>query len=185
MSESISEQEVKEELEKAEKEALKADAGEGVVTTEVTSIAEEEKKSGKQMNINAEQLVTAASINMTKTLYQLEKHLKTMKAKRIVEAVIGGLDFPKEGMPVKWVDGNGKPRSGYGEVIHAFMLVQRIISDRFVLTQKHVIDQAQKFKESQKVAEELEKKGKELENSAEENSDSNDESTQDKETTNE
>lgn len=172
----ITQQEVEKSIADNERELEQAEH-EGEVLTKVTSIAEEEEKSGQKMQINAEQLVTAASINMTKTLYQLEKLLKSMKAKRIVEAVIGGLDFPKDNMPVKWVDKTGKPRDGYMEVINAFMMIQRVISDRYVLTQKHVIEQAKKYKESQDAAEKLIQKGKELEESTEKSSEDKQQST--------
>lgn len=126
---------------------------EQLITTEVTSLAEEAKKSGTNITMTEEQLITAASINMTKTLYKLETLLKSMKAKQIVPALIAGLDFPKDGLPVKWVDKRGKPIKEHIPTLEVFMMIQRIISDRFVLTQKHVIDQIRANK-SQKTKEE-------------------------------
>ena len=169
----ITSQEVEKALEETEKDALASDFD--GVTTKVTSVAEEEEKSGKKMKINAEQLVQAASINMSKTLFQLEKLLKQMKAKQIVQAVIGGLDFPKDGLPVKWVDKDGKPRPEHLPTINAFLMVQRIISDRFVLTQKYVIDEAQKYEKSQTVAEKIEAKVKEIESMTDKSNEDNEE----------
>ena len=151
----ISQEEIKDALDKVEAEKAAAEV-EGV-TTKVTSIAEEEAKTGKkQFKLTEEQLITAASINMTKTLFHLEKLFKSMKAKQIVPAIIAGLDFPKDGMPVKWVDKTGQPKSGYADVVNAFMMIQRIISDRYVITQKHVIDGIKKH-QAQEAAKELAK----------------------------
>lgn len=123
------------------------------IMTEVTSIAEQEQKSGKQiMNINSEQLIHMSSMNMVVTLSKLEKLLKNMSAKQIRQAVIGGLDFPKDNLPVKWVEKKGKivtPKPGYADIVDAFMMIQRVISDRFVLTQKHVIDQIRQIKDKE------------------------------------
>jgi hypothetical protein len=70
---------------------------EGIVLTEVTSIRQEELKTGKQIPVpNAEKLVMNAIIGI-EIVYSL---LSEMSKKQIIRAVVASLDLPQDKVPV-------------------------------------------------------------------------------------
>ena len=83
------------------KETNKAENG--LVTTEITSIADEEKKTGEKIEIpDSEKLVSAASKSFIASRKQLHVMMSDPKVSRrsLVRAVTAFMDLPGEGIPV-------------------------------------------------------------------------------------
>ena len=115
------------------------------IKTEVTSIAKEEARTGQKIDIpNAEELVQRASISMVQNLQMIEllisvkDPIRKLSNKGIKRALLAGLQLPTEGMPINL---NKK------EEKHLFGLIQRIISDRFIILQHHISQEIRKERE--------------------------------------
>lgn len=116
--------------------------------TQVTSIAEEEKKTGKKIDLpNAEELVARASSSLIVNQQHLNsiinrrlggtKYVVSRKGmNRIVNAILG---LPMDGMPVKLENDAEKA---------AFAIGQNIIRDMFVIMANHAFTEAKKSKEN-------------------------------------
>lgn len=116
-------------------------------TTEVTSVAKEEAKTGKKVNMpDREQLKAMAGASFMKNRKIFDDIFKTLSARaksRVMHAV---LDMPTGGMPVYLKTDDEK---------QAFALGQRIISDRFIITYYHIEEESKAAKAAeQKKAEE-------------------------------
>ena len=102
------------------------------VLTQVTSLAQEELKAGKQMDLPAPEVIAnnamAAYIKATQELAQKLKDNGISKIS-IAKAVLAGLDLPEENLPV-----NLKTKAEK----EIFNLVQIAVNTRFLLTQYHI-----------------------------------------------
>lgn len=135
---------------------------EEVLKTEVTSIAEEEKKTGKKIELPDDEEMKARAMQSfiisTQVLNNLFPKLSTRAKNRVFNAI---MSLPEEGVPVFLKTDDEK---------QAFALGQRALSDRFLLTYYHVMEQARadrkaKLEEENKSKEEP--KGEENEQSKE------------------
>lgn len=119
------------------------------VTTEVTSVAKEEQKSGEKINVpgpdELKQRAAAAFITNKTRLAQLFPELSSKEKNRVMASI---LDLPTDGIPVYLKSENEKL---------CFALGQRMISDRFVLTYFHVVEEAKKGRAAQEQAAEPKK----------------------------
>lgn len=120
------------------------------VKTEVTSIAKEEKKTGTKIEVpSEEELLARASqsfFNNRMVLSKLYPRLSSKGKTRVMNAI---LDLPTEDIPVK-LKGNDEKL--------AFALGQRIISDRFVVTQYHINQEIRKLKKQKEASNKSEEK---------------------------
>lgn len=126
-----------------------------VLTTEVTSVAREEAATGQQIKVpSAEELYTNASMSFIRNMKHINDLISAREGtgykisrkgmNRVLNAI---LQLPMDGLPVTL---QGKDEKA------AFMLGQRVIADRFIITQKHIIDERkrlQKEAEDAKVTE--------------------------------
>lgn len=112
---------------------------ENKVLTQVTTLAEEEEKSGKKINVpNPEQLVGLASSSLLRCRKQISMLLPSMSKKAINRAILAVLDMPTDGIPVELKTKEEKLM---------FALGQRAISDRFIIVQHSITQQLKKKKE--------------------------------------
>lgn len=122
------------------------------IKTEVTSIAKEEIKNSTNIKTpSQEELVARASVSLISNLRQLEKILispKNISKRGIVRAVIAGLNLPTGGLPVKL--------QSHGEKL-VFGTIQRIIADRFLITQHHIAKEMKIIKKLKEMQEEQKK----------------------------
>ncbi len=128
------------------------------VLTEVTSIAQEEEKTGKKIELpGLEEMVKRASISFITSkakLAQIFTELSSRGKDRVMAAI---MDIPTGGLPVFLRKDEEKIAFGLG---------QRMIADRFVIMQYHIKqehDRRLKMNEEQ-LNKEVEKTEKELEN---------------------
>lgn len=119
---------------------------ESTVKTEVTSIAMEEAKTGQKIKMpSAEDLVQRASLSLVQSLQQIDLLISTrdpirkLSNKGIKRALLAGLQLPIDGVPVALKKNQEK---------HLFGLIQRIISDRFIILQHHISQEIKKERES-------------------------------------
>lgn len=106
--------------------------------TETTSLAREELDKGVKVDMpSPEELARRANSSFVSNMVQLENILKSGKlsSRGITRAVMAILDLPVEGLPVRL-------KGDYEKA--AFAIGQRIIRDRFIMTQYH-ISQEQKI----------------------------------------
>jgi hypothetical protein len=109
--------------------------------TEVTSVAKEELKTGvKVQTPTAEELVHRANSSFMAGLVELENIFKSGKLSQrgMRRATIAILSLPQEGLPVGLQKGLEQ---------YAFALGQRIIRDRFIITQYHVAQEQKIYKQ--------------------------------------
>lgn len=122
--------------------------------TEVTSIAKEMEKTGKEIKVpSVEELVKRASISYIQNIKLLndlvtgksgsEYRISRKGMSRVLTAI---LQLPEEDLDVTLKDDAEKG---------AFILGQRVLADRFILTQHHINEEMQRLK---KEKEEKEKK---------------------------
>lgn len=115
--------------------------------TEVTSVKEEERKTGVKIEVpTAEKLVAMASASLIKRKSAAHALMKEMSKKQIIRAVTAFLDLPTEGLPVYLKDDKEKK---------LFSLGQRVINDRFIIIQHYI---------NQQIALERSKQNQNLEN---------------------
>jgi len=117
---------------------------EAKVVTEVTSIAKEEARTGKTIKMpSAEEMVQRASISLVQNLRVIDLMMTTeipsqkLSNRAIKRALLAGLQMPTEGLPVTLKQNEEK---------QLFGLIQRVISDRFILIQHHIVQEAKKEK---------------------------------------
>lgn len=108
--------------------------------TEVTSIAQEEQKTGQKIQVpNEDDLAAKASasfIRNKKRFNELFAPLSARAKNRVMNSV---LDLPTDGLPVYLKTEEEKK---------AFAVGQRVVSDRFIITQYHIVKQVREHKES-------------------------------------
>jgi len=109
------------------------------ITTEVTSIAKEEARTGKKIELpNAEELVTRASQSLFVCRKKMEQLMIKMPKRQVVRAMNGVFDLPTGGLPVNLTKDEEKLLYAIG---------QRAMSDRFIIIQHHINEEMQKEKE--------------------------------------
>jgi len=116
--------------------------------TKVTSIAEEEEKTGQKIDIpSPEKLVSNAAMALINCRKQISMLLPNMSKKAINRAVVAMLDIPTDGIPVELKTKEEKLM---------FDLGQKAINSRFLIVQHHVSQQIKQKKEEDKAKEKLE-----------------------------
>lgn len=115
------------------------EAQEVVPTTEVTSIAKEEARTGQEVKVpSVEELVSKAQMSFIinrKKFGDVFAKLSARGKNRVMSAV---LDLPMDGLPV-YLKGDIEKLG--------FALGQRIISDRFLITQHHINEEVKRIRE--------------------------------------
>lgn len=105
--------------------------------TEVTSIQKEEEKTGQKVNMpTAEELVARAGgsfVMYKKHLSQVFPKLSSKAKNRVILAI---LDLPTDGVPVHLKEDDEKL---------CFALGQRIIADRFIITQHYINEERKRI----------------------------------------
>jgi len=118
-------------------------------TTEVTSIAKEEARTGQEVKMpSVEELVSRAQMSFIinrKKFGDVFAKLSARGKNRVMSAV---LDLPMDGLPV-YLKGDVEKLG--------FALGQRILSDRFLITQHHINEEVKRIRE-EKAAKEAEVK---------------------------
>jgi len=118
-----------------------------VPTTEVTSIAKEEARTGQEVKVpSVEELVSRAQMSFIinrKKFGDVFAKLSSRGKNRVMSSV---LDLPMDGLPV-YLKGDVEKLG--------FALGQRILSDRFLITQHHINEEVKRIREEKaaKVAE--------------------------------
>ena len=98
--------------------------------TEVTSVAQEEKKSGQKMNLpGAEEMAQRASASFIQHKLMLGKAFPKLSSKQKNRVILSILDLPTDNLHVTLKTDEEKA---------CFALGQRLITDRFILTQYHI-----------------------------------------------
>jgi len=119
-----------------------------VPVTEVTSLAKEEQKTGQRQELpNAEEFVARAGASLIQNLKHLSNLIGAKRGGKYVVSrhgmnrlLVSILDLPQDGIPVLL---NGQ------EEKMGFAIGQRIIADRFVITQHHINEQVKAMREEQ------------------------------------
>ena len=127
-------------VEAAADQAVKAQ-GAPETLTEVTSVAQEELKNNVQVQTpSAEELVHRASSSLSAGLQELERVFRSDKISRrgMARAMIAILDLPSQGIPVRLKKGMEQ---------YAFAVGQRVVRDRFIITQYHVAQEQKIYKQ--------------------------------------
>lgn len=131
------------------------DVQQKVLTTEVTSVAREEAATGKKVEIpNAEELYKRAAMSYIRNIKHLNDLISGRNGpsykigrkgmNRVLNSI---LQLPQDDLPVTLQGDEEKM---------AFALGQRIIADRFIITQHHILEERkrlQKESEQAKVTE--------------------------------
>ena len=109
------------------------------LVTKVTSIAEEEAKSGQKISMpSIEKLVSNASVEIFKTRKQLYELFGKMSKKATLRTVAAIFSLPDDGVPVDLKTEDEKLAHAAG---------QRNISSRFIVMQHHINQEIQKRRE--------------------------------------
>ena len=123
------------ELNSAE-EVPKEDSG---LRTRVTSVAKEEERTGKKIEVpTAEKLVANASIAILQTRKGLHQQFAKMSKKAMLRAVVAIFSLPENDLPVQLKTDEEKV---------AYALAQRHMMARFTVMQKAVLDEHRERKE--------------------------------------
>lgn len=123
----------------------------GEVLTEVTSVAAEEERTGQKVNIpSAEELVQRANVSYIQNLKMIEQLINARQGsgylisrKGMNRLLLSILSLPMDDIRVTL---QGK------EEKYGFGVGQRLIADRFLLTQHHISEEIKKRKEAQEAA---------------------------------
>jgi hypothetical protein len=127
--------------------------------TQVTSLAQEEQRTGVKANVpSAEELVTRASSSIIVNSKRLNDLIEGKGSSQKYKISRGGmnrvllaiLNLPTEGLPVNLKTNEEKL---------AFAIGQRLISDRFVLTQYHISEEYRKQREAREKTEATQTQG--------------------------
>lgn len=104
--------------------------------TEVTSVAQEEEKSGVKIETpDAETLAARASMAFFQNRRDFMEQFKVLSARAKTRVINAVLDLPTDGVPVYLKNDVEKK---------AFDIGQRVIADRFIITQHHIVKEVKK-----------------------------------------
>ena len=104
--------------------------------TEVTSVAQEELRTGIKIDVpSAEELVARASSAFIRNRQAFNNEFAQLSARGKQRVMNSVLDLPVDGVPV-YLNGEVEKL--------AFALGQRVISDRFIITQHHIMQEVKK-----------------------------------------
>lgn len=140
-------------LDQGSKDLLQKSATQEQLKTEVTSIVEEEEKTGQKINVpSAEELVARAGSSLMINKQHLnnlinQRNGATFKLgrKAMNRVLLSILDLPMGGLPVNLKSEEEKM---------AFALGQKMISDRFIIMQHHISQEMKKRMDQQTQSEE-------------------------------
>lgn len=118
------------------------------VQTQVTSIQQEEEKTGEKVNVpSAEELIARAGSSiivnkkiLTNLLSRKTGNKYSISRKSMNRILLSILDLPTGGLPVNLRTKEEKLAFGVG---------QKIIADRFILTQYHISEEIKKQRQKQ------------------------------------
>ena len=121
------------------------------VRTEVTSIAAEEEKTGQAVNVpSAEELVARANVSFIQNLQMLSQLINMREGsgyrisrKGMNRLLLSILNLPMDDQRVN-LQGDAE-KAGFG-------IGQRIVADRFLLTQHHISEEIKRRKEAAEAA---------------------------------
>lgn len=129
------------------------------VNTEVTSIAEEEKRTGEKIVVpDAERLVMLASQSLIRNRKQIHDMMLHMPKRQIIRAVTAFLDLPHDGVPVRLKEEAEKILFGLG---------QRVQTDRYILIYHHTMKLAMEDKLRKQEEEQAKKESSDAEQTTE------------------
>jgi len=117
------------------------------INTELTSVADEERKTGKKIDVpSAENLVAIASASLIRQRKLMSNLMPTMSKRALIRAFTAIMDLPTDGVPVFLKDDEEKKLFAFG---------QRAISDRYVIITHHIKkaiaeDRLRKLEEAEK-----------------------------------
>lgn len=115
-----------------------------VLTTEVTSLAKEEQLSGQKIKVpSSEELYTKATMSFIRNMKHLNDLINgrngpsyKISRKGMSRLVNSILQLPMDGLPVS-LQGNDEKT--------AFVLGQRIIADRYLITHHHILEEKKRL----------------------------------------
>lgn len=114
------------------------------IKTEVTSIANEEAKTGTKIETpSAEKLLSLASSSFLKNRRSFNTLFSELSARGKTRVMNAVLDLPTDGVPVLLKDEKEKGAFGIG---------QRVIADRFIITYYHILSERQQQLQAEKEA---------------------------------
>lgn len=120
------------------------------VTTEVTSIAKEEQKTGQKVEIpTPEQMVENASTSHLQCGSILASLFPRLSSKAKTRVLMAALALPQEGMPVYLK--SKEEQQCYG-------LASKMLLDKYIVVHKHVVDEQRKHNEQVRLAQEAKEK---------------------------
>lgn len=106
------------------------------LTTEVTSVAQEELKTGVKIQTpNADDLARKAGISFIRSRKAFNEVFSGLSARGKTRVMNAVLDLPTDGVPV-FLRGEQEKLG--------FALGQRVITDRFVITQHHIVQEVKR-----------------------------------------
>jgi len=110
--------------------------------TEVVTVADEEIRTGKKItNLSDTDLAARASMSFIKNRKLFSNHFANLSARGKVRVVNAVLDLPADGVPVYLNSDTEKL---------AFAIGQRVIADRFIITQHHIVQEVKKRRAREK-----------------------------------
>lgn len=117
----------------------------GPPMTEVTTLAKEDQKAGKQTKMpSPEEMVARAGSSLISNLTHLSNLIESRKGgkyaisrKGMNRLLISILDLPQDGIPVLL--------NGQNEKV-GFAIGQRVIADRFIITQHHINEEVKSMR---------------------------------------
>jgi len=124
-------------------EVTEQTSGKKEILTEVTSVAAEEARTGKTIidkRMTAEEIVAKATGSFIGGITLLERIFNTLSTRGKTRTMLAIMDLPKDGVPVRLQNDSEK---------QAFAIGQRIISDRFIITQHYIVQESKKLKAKQ------------------------------------
>lgn len=125
------------------------------VLTEVTTIAEEEARTGQKVPLpSPQELISRASASMITDRKHLSGVLPKLGKNALKRIILAALELPTAGIPVKLVSDEEKG---------AYLLAQRIINNRFTITYYHILEESKKLKAEQETPQETPQDSKESE----------------------
>ena len=110
------------------------------LTTEVTSIAQEEARTGQKIETpSADNLAARASASFIRNRQCFNQYFSELSARGKTRVMNAVLDLPADGVPVYLKDDLEKK---------TFAVGQRVVSDRFIITQHHIVKEVRKQREA-------------------------------------